>query len=222
MFSFDKKLIQSLPPFTPNNLAEECYAFLSKHSFSHAPIINSDNKLIGNIMAEDIEIAEKDKIIEDYIYDLEYFSLHENTSLNIFEIFDLFTLNKTNILPVITDNNEVIGILSKATLFEYWPNAIFFQEVGKTIIISKQQNTFSLSEVAQIVESNNAKLYGILLLNQEDENVQILLKTNNINTNHILDDFRRYHYDIITQHNEDMHYSDLKDKSDYLNKYLNI
>lgn len=222
MFSFDKKLIQPLPFFTPNTLAEECYTFLSKYSYSHIPIVNSDNKLIGNIMAEDIEVAEKDKKIEDYIYDLEYFSLYENTPFNIFEVFDLFTQNQTNILPVISDKNEVVGILSKETLFEYWPNTIFFQEVGKTIIISKQQNTFSLSEVAQIVESNNAKLYGILLLDQEEDNVQILLKTNNVNTNHILDDFRRYHYDIITQHNEDMHYNDLKDKSDYLNKYLNI
>ncbi|MES2486331.1 MAG: acetoin utilization protein acuB, partial [Bacteroidota bacterium] len=38
----------------------------------------------------------------------------------------------------------------------------------------------------------------------------------------IIQTFRRYNYDIITEHQEDAYLNTLKDRSDYLDKYLNI
>ena len=40
--------------------------------------------------------------------------------------------------------------------------------------------------------------------------------------NEIIQTFRRYNYEIISEHQEDAYIENLKERSDYLDKYLNI
>jgi hypothetical protein len=40
--------------------------------------------------------------------------------------------------------------------------------------------------------------------------------------NEIIQTFRRYNYEIISEHQEDNYINNLKERSDYLDKYLNI
>ena len=92
---------------------------------------------------------------------------------------------------------------------------------GGIIVIEKGQNDFSFSEVSQIVESNNAKLLGAFISKVEKDVVQITLKISYVGLNDILQSFRRYSYNIVSGHDDDQFLNNLKDRSDYLNKYLN-
>ena len=40
--------------------------------------------------------------------------------------------------------------------------------------------------------------------------------------NEIIQTFRRYNFEIISEHQEDLYINNLKERSDYLNKYLSI
>jgi hypothetical protein len=40
--------------------------------------------------------------------------------------------------------------------------------------------------------------------------------------NDIIQTFRRYNYEILSEHHEDLYINNLKERSDYLDKYLNI
>ena len=40
--------------------------------------------------------------------------------------------------------------------------------------------------------------------------------------NDIIQSFRRYNYEIVSEHYEDIYINTLKERSDYLDKYLNI
>jgi len=42
------------------------------------------------------------------------------------------------------------------------------------------------------------------------------------NGNKIIQTFRRYNYTVLSKHVEDAYLEDLKDRSNYLQKYLNI
>jgi hypothetical protein len=54
------------------------------------------------------------------------------------------------------------------------------------------------------------------------DTVEITVKVEHQNINEILQTFRRYDYQIVSEHPEDFFAEDLKEHSDYLNKYLNI
>jgi hypothetical protein len=40
--------------------------------------------------------------------------------------------------------------------------------------------------------------------------------------NEIIQTFRRYNYEIVSEHQEDDYLNNLKERSEYLNKYLNM
>jgi hypothetical protein len=54
------------------------------------------------------------------------------------------------------------------------------------------------------------------------ETIEVTLKINIGPINEIIQTFRRYDYEIISEHHEDNYINTLKERSDYLDKYLNI
>ena len=80
----------------------------------------------------------------------------------------------------------------------------------------------TFSEISQIVESNNAKLLGAFISNLENDRAQITIKVSNCSLNDIVQSFRRYSYTIVSGHEEDRFLEILKERSNYLNKYLNL
>ena len=54
------------------------------------------------------------------------------------------------------------------------------------------------------------------------DKVQVTIKIVLGGMNEILQSFRRYEYDIISEHKEDVFLNNLKERSDYLDKYLSI
>jgi hypothetical protein len=52
--------------------------------------------------------------------------------------------------------------------------------------------------------------------------VQVTLKIGNTGLNETIQTFRRYSYTIVSGHEEDSYIESLKERSDYLSKYLSI
>ena len=56
----------------------------------------------------------------------------------------------------------------------------------------------------------------------DNDLVQITLKIGNTSLNDVIQTFRRYNYNIVSGHEEDSYLESLKERSQYLNKYLNM
>jgi chemotaxis receptor (MCP) glutamine deamidase CheD len=89
-------------------------------------------------------------------------------------------------------------------------------------VVEKHLKDYSFSEIAQIVEGNNTRLLGAFITTIENETAQITLKIGDANINEVLQTFRRYHYSIISGSTEDKFLEELRQRSDYLDKYLNV
>ena len=98
----------------------------------------------------------------------------------------------------------------------------FFTEPGAVLVVSKMEKDYSFSEIAQIVESNNTKLLGAFITDKQNETVQVTIKISSANFNEVVQTFRRYKYHILFGNKEDQFMEDLKERSDYLDKYLNV
>ena len=107
-------------------------------------------------------------------------------------------------------------------MLHFFNETTFVKEDGGTIVIEKETADFTFSQICQIVESNDAKILGVFISNKSATKTEITLKISQSNFNEIIQTFRRYNYTILSEHQEDAYLADLKDRSDYLNKYLNI
>jgi hypothetical protein len=138
------------------------------------------------------------------------------------DVLEVFAKNHTNILPILDENNAYIGYYEMEDIMKFFQETPFLKEPGAIIIVQKGLLDYSMSEVMQIVESNNGKVLGSFVSEADLENVQITVKIGLGAINEIIQTYRRYGYEIISEHQEDTYINSLKERSDYLDKYLNI
>ena len=56
----------------------------------------------------------------------------------------------------------------------------------------------------------------------DNDRLQATIKIGHTGMNAIVQTFRRYNYTVVSKHEEDKFMDDLKERSDYLDKYLNM
>jgi Mg/Co/Ni transporter MgtE len=192
---------------------------LDEISYSHFPVVEED-VYIGCIIKDDLETFDGDKKVADYRFTLEPF--FARTTMIWLDVLEVFAKNHTNLVPVLDENNQYKGYYEIEDIIKFFHETPFLKEQGGIIIVQKGILDYSMSQVAQIVESNNGKLLGLFVSEANTENVQITIKISLGGMNNIIQTFRRYNYEIISEHQEDNYINNLKERSDYLDKYLNI
>ena len=193
--------------------------FLAEVAFSHFPIVE-DSIYIGSISALDIEAFDSRKTLKEYRYAMEGF--FARSSMIWLDELEFFAKNETNIIPVLDENNNYIGYLKAEDIMMFFNQTPFLKEPGGILVIEKPSVDFSMSQVVQIVESNNGKVLGLLISETSIDKTQATLKIVLGAMNEVIQTFRRYGYEIISEHQEDSYVTNLKERSDYLDKYLNI
>lgn len=189
------------------------------YEYTHYPILE-DTIFIGSFSKEDAEFFNTNEKLHEYKHQLCRFYVRKN--MNWFDVFEEFAKNNSNILPVLDENNNYIGFYELDEVLYFLNETPFLKESGSILVVEKNSTSFSISQICQIIESNNAKILGVFISNIENNNVQATIKMSTININEIIQTFRRYEYDIVSDHQEDTYLNNLKERSDYLDKYLNI
>lgn len=193
--------------------------FLRDLNFSHFPVVE-DGVYIGSISTEDIETFEEQKKVSDYKYSLE--SFFSRTNAVWLEVLEIFAKNHSNIIPVLDENNKYVGYYELEDIIVFFNQTPFIKELGRIVKIKKGILDYSMSQITQIVESNNGKLLGLFISESDIDSVEVTIKISSGAINEIIQTFRRYNYEIISEHYEDSYITNLKERSDYLDKYLNM
>jgi Mg/Co/Ni transporter MgtE len=197
----------------------EVQDFFIDASFSHFSVLN-EGIYIGSIAADDVETFDSDKKVADYKYALEGFFARKN--MIWLDVLEVFAKNHTNVVPVLDDNNSYLGYYELEDIVKFFHETPFLKEQGGIIVVKKSASDYSMSQITQIVESNNGKLLGLFVSEADVESIQITIKIALGSMNDIIQTFRRYNYEIVSEHHEDNYLNNLKERSDYLDKYLNI
>ena len=188
-------------------------------TYSHLPVENN-GIYMGCISENDIRCFDAEKSIEDYQYALEGFFVRDTDYW--LDILESFAQNNSNILPVLDSENEYLGYVELNEIMGIFNETPFLNEAGNIIVVEKGFKDYSLSEISQIVESSNVHLLGLFVSKIENDLAQITIKINPTGINEVIQSLRRYGYNIISQHQEDAFNKNLRDRSKYLDKYLNI
>lgn len=212
-------ILNDIEPLLLNDAIAVAQDIALEYKFSHIPVVD-DGVYLGCLIAEDAESAAPDATVANFKYTLDKFFTLNTTSW--FDVLQLFSKNETNLVPVLNAQNKYIGFYELSDCIKILSETPFLSEEGSTIVVEKSIHAYSFSEIAQIIEGNNSKILGFFISNFANETIQLSIKMNTVNMNAILQTFRRYDYDIISDHIDDSYANNLKSHSDYLDKYLNM
>ncbi len=202
-----------------NQTVAEVLSFMEDFEFSHFPVVES-GVYLGSVVYDEFLFLEKNKLVNDYLYTTKGFFGYKKD--DVLTLLDLFSKNKTNVLPIINDKKKYVGYCLIEDLVELFCNFPFLNEYGSVLVVSKETDNYSMSQVAQIIESNNFNLFGMVVSKMDVNKVEITIKLNQDIGDSLIQAFRRYGYDIVNIHDEDSYLLKLKERSDYLSKYLDI
>ncbi len=205
---------------TLDNTIGEAKKLLNGFAFTHILVIRGEF-LIGAIMESDIRaIEDNTRKIVDYKDLIDEFYIENNA--NWIDILKKFSACETNILPVLFDDHKYAGYYELTDILHYFNDTPLLNEDGIFIVIEKGVRDYSFSEISQIVESNDAKLIGLFISGYKEDKVRLTLKIHSEEINEVIQSFRRYEYNLLTKHEDDMLLEELKERSEYLQKYLNM
>jgi len=214
-----KQLINYQTALSLSATAQEVKKLFNKMQVTHLPIVEQE-KFLGCIRLEDSKTMEENKSLDDYRYMFNRMAISEED--NWMDILREFARQNANILPILDQNEQYIGILELEDLLHLLGRKPFLSEAGAVLVIETATHHYSPSEVSQIIESNNGKILGLLVTSFSENNIECTIKLNSNNLNEITQTLRRYGYTIKSEHIEDSYTQGLKDRSKYLKKFLNI
>ncbi|MFC2147730.1 MAG: CBS domain-containing protein [Eudoraea sp.] len=212
-------IIDTIPVFNLEGTLNEVIHFFKHTTYSHVAIVEN-NIFLGVLSENDLETFESEKKIEDYKYNLESFFALKSTSW--LDVLEQFARNECNLLPVLDDEKQVIGYYDLNDIVGVFIDTPFFTEPGGILVVAKGIKDYSFSEISQIVESNNTKLLGAFITDIRNDIIQITIKISTGNFSEVVQTFRRYNYNILFGNKDDQFIENLKERSDYLDKYLNV
>jgi predicted transcriptional regulator len=184
-------------------------------------VVVENTKILGCFAQDDLlQIESESDELVGYSHLLNSFFADKEAS--VLELLKIFADNDTTLIPVINAEKEYLGYYNLSDVLEVFSMSPFMTDNSETLIIEKTKNDYSMSEVSQIVESNNGKLLGVYVSGNQGDLVQITLKISTEDIHEIMQTFRRYDYKIISIHENDIYLEDLKNRSDYLQKYLEM
>lgn len=212
-------IITNIPVFEIKDTFEKVLEFFQDTTYSHIAVVE-DEKFLGVFSEYDSDALLPNTKIEEFRYELNSFFVRRDT--NWLDVLEAFARNEANLLPVLNEKEEVVGYYDLNDIVTVFIDTPFFTDPGNILVVATGINDYSFSEIAQIVESNNARLIGGFITDTQNDIIQVTLKITTNNYNKVVQTFRRYNYHILFGNNDDQFLEDLKGRSDYLDKYLNV
>ncbi len=217
-----KQLItNSIITLKTSDTCKTALKYMEEYKVSHLPIVNNID-FLGLVSIIDIENSNNP---DEFIGNLKLSLTHPFVAeyQHIYDVIKIVSDLKLSLVPVIDEKNHYLGIITLNDIIHKFSNSSSIHNPGGIIVLELNINDYSLSEIAQIVESNDAKILSSYITSYYDSTkLEVTLKINKIDIYPILQTFNRYNYIVKASYSESNYNNDLQNRFDSLMNYLNI
>jgi hypothetical protein len=127
------------------------------------------------------------------------------------------------LLPVVDASKNYIGVLMAEDITMALGTSFSFNGEGAIIVLETTPYDYSLSQIAQIVESNDAKILQLFVNNSNNsENLEIIIRVDQTMVHRMLQTFYRYNYIVKSVFFFFFNEEDLKERYNLFMKFLNV
>ena len=205
-----------------SDLGQTALNWMEIFKISHLPIVNNQ-EFLGLISDTDIyDMNQANEPIGNHALTL--YRPFVTTEQHIFEVIGLASRLKLSVVPVLDSKNNYKGVITSNDLIRHIAGISSMDQPGGIIMLEVIDRDYSLSQIAQIVESNNVKILSMYITSSPSSTqLEVTLKVNTSDLVSVIKTFERYNYEVKTwvtdNDSMDRFYSE---RIDLLMKYLNI
>lgn len=209
-----------IPTLDGNDNGLFAMQLLDEYKMTHLPVVEH-KKLLGLISDTAVyEIENHEAPLRDLKDYLEQaFVLQDQHVYDLVKIAADFQLSA---IPIVDVNGNYVGVVSIYCLVRELARIAAINEEGAILVLEVNQKDYSLSEIAQIVESNDAQIMSANVTSTPDSTkMEVTLKLNRNSVDGIIQTFNRYDYIISASFHQSGYDDMMRNRYDELMRYLN-
>jgi CBS domain-containing protein len=214
-------IVDTITPLRSSDSGTDALKLMDELRVSHLPVVDeteflgviSDtdiltlNNLTGTLVSQPVSLSNA------YVFENQH----------IYDVIRIVDAMKLTLLPVLDEKKRYIGSITLASICHHISELMALNNPGGIIILELNDKDYLLTEIAQIVESNDAKILGMYITTFPDSTrMEVTLKINKIDVGPVLQTFIRYNYIIKASFSEDTYTESLQERYNSLMNYLNI
>ncbi len=216
----EELISNEIPPLKTSDSGLKALSWMEEFRISHLPIVNHQD-LLGVISEEDIfNLNSPEEPLGNHRLSL--YKPYVKSHQHIYEIIKLVAELNLSLVPVLDEHDKYLGVITLPDLIKNLAELSSIKDNGAIIVLEVNERDYSLSQIAQIVESNDCKILSVYINTIPDSTkMEVILKLNRTDLRGVLATFNRYNYIVKASYNE-TGYDDFNERFDLLMNYLNM
>ena len=212
-------ITEEIPPLTHADTGEKALRWMDEFKVSHLPVLKNGN-FVGVLSESDV----LDKMDLDQTLDVLFDHLprpYVFAQAHIYEVLAKMSDLRISIMPILDENEVYLGCTSVYHLMSLIANTGSIKEIGGILVLEVNTLDYSMAQIAQIVESNNARILSSYIMSSPDSTkLEVTLKINQVELGSIIRTFERYDYVIKASFQRSEVDDDIQTRYESLMKFL--
>ncbi|MDP4637756.1 MAG: CBS domain-containing protein [Crocinitomicaceae bacterium] len=214
-------ITDEIPPLIHTDSGEKALNWMEEFKVSHLPVLKNGN-FVGVVSESDIldhlNLDENlDKLFQHLPRPFVFGQAH------MYDVIAKMAEYKLSVIPILDQQEHYLGCCSVYHVMTLLANTGSIKEHGGILVLEMNASDYSLAQISQIVESNNARILSVFMTSHQDStNIDVTLKINSLDLTSIIRTFERYDYHVKASFQDGHGDEDMQWRYDTLMQYLKL
>ncbi|HLG03066.1 MAG TPA: CBS domain-containing protein [Bacteroidia bacterium] len=212
---------EDIPPLKIEDTALKALAWMHEFHVSNLAVVKG-KEFIGMISEDELyDLDEPDAPIGSHRLTLIKPVLHSGQ--HVYDALRLMAELSLDVIAVTDENGKFLGSVTLPRLAEKLSRLAAVRSPGGILVLEVNNVDYSLSQISQIVEGNDAKILSCYVGSVPDSNkVEVTLKVNKDDLSRILQTFARYNYVVKATYHQSSYEEDMQQRYEEFMNYINM
>lgn len=194
---------------------------LDEYKMKQLPLVRG-NEFLGLISEDKVmEITDPETPLGNYLQGLQMVYVQKDQ--HVYDMIRLAAEFQLSAIPILSNEGQYMGVVSIYCLVRELAKLASVNQPGGIVVLELSQNDYSFTEIAQIVEGNDAKILSANITSAPDsQKLELTLKINLTNIDAVIQTFNRYDYVISASYHESDFDDMIKDRYEELMRFINF
>lgn len=214
-------ITDEIPPLKVTDTVELALDWMEQFKVSHLAVVNN-RELIGVVSETDLlDYEHPDEQINVSKLHLMRPAIHYYQ--HTYDLLRIMSSLNLTLIPVIDEQELYKGCITQKGIIQNLSAMSSVQNPGGVIVLELNENDYSVTQIGNIIESNDAKILSLHVSSTEESTkLEVTVKVNREDLSGIIQTFNRYNYSVkATFHNGDFD-KGMNDRLDEFMHFLNI
>lgn len=214
-------LSQTLPFLRPSDTVFQALNVMADHQVMHLPIADGSD-FAGLISETSLQSIDDDQATLQQCSTL-WHSVSVKSDDHFLTAVQLSAAQHLTVIPVVTQERELIGTLLPADLIAALSTFLRLEEPGGLIVLEMEPKQYAFSEMSRLVETHDAQITQLnTRVLPETGLLSVTIRLNKPEVSDIVATFQRYEYNVVCFFGEELYTNQLRSNFDNLMTYLNV